>query len=52
MTEVADNETNFQTPARGAQTDRVKAELRDGVPNVRIPVPEVKAKARQVPVAG
>jgi HSP20 family protein len=36
----------------GAKTDQVKAELKDGVLKVSIPVPEVARKSRQVPVAG
>jgi len=36
----------------GAKTDQVKAELKDGVLKVSIPVPAVAKKARQVPVAG
>jgi HSP20 family protein len=36
----------------GAKTEQVKAELKDGVLRVSIPVPESKSKARQVPVAG
>ena len=36
----------------GAKTDQVKAELKDGVLKVSIPVPEAAKKGRQVPVAG
>lgn len=36
----------------GAKTDQVKAELKDGVLKVSIPVPEVAKKSRQVPVIG
>ncbi len=36
----------------GAKTDQVKAELKDGVLKVTVPVPEVARKTRQVPVAG
>lgn len=36
----------------GAKTDQVKAELKDGVLKVSIPVPELAKKSRQVPVAG
>jgi HSP20 family protein len=36
----------------GAKTDQVKAELKDGVLKVSIPVSEIAKKARQVPVAG
>ena len=35
-----------------AKTDQVKAELKDGVLKVSIPVPELAKKSRQVPVAG
>jgi len=37
---------------QGAKTDQVKAELKDGVLKVSIPVPETAKKARQIPVAG
>jgi len=36
----------------GAKTDQVKAELKDGVLKVSIPVPEAPKKSREVPVAG
>ena len=36
----------------GAKTDQVKAELKDGVLKVSIPVPETAKKGRQIPVAG
>ena len=36
----------------GARTDQVKAELKDGVLNVSVPVPEVSKQARQVKIAG
>lgn len=36
----------------GAKTDQVKAELKDGILKVSIPVPETKNKLRQIPVAG
>jgi len=36
----------------GAKTDQVKAELKDGVLKVSIPVPELAKKSRQIPVAG
>lgn len=36
----------------GAKTDQVKAELKDGVLKVSIPVPEVAKKSRQVAIAG
>lgn len=40
---------SMQLP-EGAKTDQVKAELKDGVLKVSIPVPESAKKARQVPV--
>lgn len=36
----------------GAKTDQVKAELKDGVLKVSIPVPESVKKSRQIPVGG
>jgi HSP20 family protein len=34
----------------GAKTDQAKAELKDGVLRVTIPVPEIKQKIRQIPI--
>ena len=34
----------------GARTDQVKAELKDGVLKVSIPIPETKKKLREVPI--
>jgi len=36
----------------GAKGDQVKAELKEGVLKVSVPVPESKTKTRQIPVAG
>lgn len=36
----------------GAKSDQVKAELKDGILKVSVPVPEVAKKTRQVPIAG
>lgn len=36
----------------GARADQVKAELKDGILAVSIPVPEAAKKSRQIPVAG
>lgn len=36
----------------GAKGDQVKAELKDGILTVSVPVPEAAKKARQVPIAG
>jgi len=36
----------------GAKTDQMKAELKDGVLKVTVPVPETSKKAKQIPVAG
>lgn len=36
----------------GAKTDQVKAELKDGVLKVSIPVPETQQKTRQVAISG
>ena len=36
----------------GAKIDQIKAELKDGVLKVSIPVPESAKKPRQIPVAG
>jgi HSP20 family protein len=36
----------------GAKADQVKAELKDGILAVSIPVPEAQKKSRQIPVAG
>jgi HSP20 family protein len=36
----------------GAKADQVKAELKDGVLKVSIPMPETRTKSRQIPVAG
>ncbi len=35
----------------GAQTDQAKAEFKNGVLDVRIPVPEQKQKGRQIPIS-
>jgi len=37
---------------QGAQTDQAKAEFKDGLLKVRIPVPESKNKSRQIPISG
>lgn len=37
---------------QGARADAVKAELKDGVLKVSIPIPETARKPRQVPVTG
>lgn len=36
----------------GAKTEQMKAELKDGLLKVSIPVPEAKSKVRQVPISG
>ena len=36
----------------GAKTDQVKAELKDGLLKVSVPVPESEKKARKVPIGG
>jgi HSP20 family protein len=36
----------------GAKTDQAKAELKDGVLRVTVPVPEIKQKIRQIPIEG
>ena len=42
---------SIQLP-EGARTDQVKAELKDGLLKVSIPVPDSVKKAKQIPVAG
>jgi HSP20 family protein len=37
---------------QGANTDQIKAELKDGLLKVSIPVPDAAKKAKQIPVAG
>jgi HSP20 family protein len=40
----------FLALPEGARTDQAKAELKDGVLRVTIPVPEIKQKIRQIPI--
>ena len=35
---------------QGAETDKAKAEFKDGVLHVRVPVPETKQQRRQIPI--
>jgi HSP20 family protein len=35
----------------GAKTDQIKAEINDGVLEIKVPVPETKQKSRQIPVS-
>ncbi len=36
----------------GAETDKAKADFKDGLLQVRIPVPESKRQSRQIPIGG
>lgn len=36
----------------GAKTDQIKAEMNNGILEIKVPVPEIKQKTRQIPVAG
>lgn len=35
---------------QGAETDQAKAEFKDGLLQIRVPVPENKSKSRQIPI--
>jgi HSP20 family molecular chaperone IbpA len=34
----------------GAETDKAKAEFKDGLLHIRVPVPETKQQRRQIPI--
>jgi HSP20 family protein len=42
---------SIQLP-EGAKTDQIKAEMNNGILEIKVPVAEAKAKSRQIPVAG
>jgi HSP20 family protein len=36
----------------GAKTDQIKAEMNNGILEIKVPVAETKQKSRQIPVSG